>query len=170
MIFATVGTSKYPFDRLLAALEPLAGTESVIVQAGASRVRPNGAVCFDYLPPTDFDKYMRQARVIVSHAGVGNVSTALRHGKRPVIVPRLRALNEQVDDHQLDLARQLAALDLATLVEDCFSLADAVARHEPRECAPTGLSRELLADLTSYVESVVHPSRPLDLSAGLHAR
>ena len=43
MIFVTVGTSTQPFDRLVAGAAPLTETEKVVVQYGASAIRPAGA-------------------------------------------------------------------------------------------------------------------------------
>jgi UDP-N-acetylglucosamine transferase subunit ALG13 len=125
MIFVTVGTSD-PFDRLLQAVDELGGDESLVVQCGASKVRPARATCVDFLPFEGVLEYVRLARTVVAHAGVGTIMAALAGGKRPVVVPRLRSFGEAVDDHQLALARRLARAGLVRLVEDPARLAEAV--------------------------------------------
>ncbi|MEZ5098349.1 MAG: glycosyltransferase [Thermoleophilia bacterium] len=121
MIFVTVGTAE-PFDRLLAALEPLPGDEELLVQYGSSTVRPTRATLVDYLPYADLADAVRRARAVVTHGGVGSVLTALTLGRRPVVVPRLRRFGEAVDDHQLEFARRLEQRGLVDLVEDVAAL------------------------------------------------
>lgn len=53
------------------------------------------------------------ADVVISHAGVGSALTALRCGKRPILVPREAWRGEHVDDHQIQIATELADRDLA---------------------------------------------------------
>ena len=104
MILVTVGTSGEPFDRLLESVAPLTAGEEVVVQHGASAVRPPGAECVAFLEYSELLDRMRRARAVVTHAGVGSIMAALSVGKRPFVVPRRRALGEAVDDHQVELA------------------------------------------------------------------
>lgn len=50
---------------------------------------------------------MREADVIVTHAGVGSALAAIRAGHRAVYVPRRARHGEHVDDHQVEMAREL---------------------------------------------------------------
>ena len=128
MIFVSVGTHEAPFDRLLRAVGELRIDEELVVQYGPSEVRCDGAVEFDYLPFDSAVDYVRGARVVVTHAGVGSVMLALANGKRPVVMARLRQFGEHVDDHQLELASRLDAAGLVELVGDGASLTMALAR------------------------------------------
>jgi UDP-N-acetylglucosamine transferase subunit ALG13 len=153
MIFVTIGTSE-PFDRLLDAVPVV--DERVVVQAGRSRVQPKGAEIFDFLPFDDVDQLMREARVIVMHAGVGSVLAAVRNGKRPLVVPRLRRFGEAVDDHQLEFARRLDGRGLVRLVEDPQQLAAAVAQLG--KSAEISVRPPLLAtEIRAYVREQVRP-------------
>ena len=89
MIFVTVGTQLAPFDRLLEAVSALSSDEDVVVQHGISKVRPEGAVCVDFLPFDAYLDHIRRARVVIAHAGVGSTMIALLNGKRPIVMPRL---------------------------------------------------------------------------------
>ena len=71
MIFVTVGTSWTPFDRLLSALESQSTDEPLVVQHGASRIRPARATCIDFLPFERVVELVRLSRAVVMHAGVG---------------------------------------------------------------------------------------------------
>lgn len=117
MIVVTVGTNEAPFDRLLAAFDVDRPEEELLVQYGASSVRPRGATCVEFLSYDELVEAIRRARVVVMHAGVGSIMTALANGKRPLVVPRLRRFGEAVDDHQLSLGRRLHDGGLVTLVE-----------------------------------------------------
>lgn len=63
----------------------------------------------------ELDAAMAGSDVVVAHAGTGSALAALAAGRIPVVVPRRRAWAEQVDDHQLELARDLAARGLAVV-------------------------------------------------------
>ena len=99
--------------------------------------------------------HARRARVVVSHAGVGSIMLALMAGRRPVVVPRIAALGEAVDDHQVPLARRLDAAGLVRLVEDPDDLAAAVSESGSREPMRTGEGTDLARELHAYLRGVV---------------
>jgi UDP-N-acetylglucosamine transferase subunit ALG13 len=132
MIFVTVGTSTQPFDRLLEGVASFAdGDEEVVVQYGASALRPTGAECVAFLGYDEQLEHMRRARAIVTHAGVGSIIAARLVGKRPIVVPRLRELGEVVDDHQLELAKKLDQAGLVRLVAEPATLLSALSEEAP---------------------------------------
>ena len=132
MILVSVGTHEQPFDRLLDAVDALGGSEEVVVQHGPSLVRPSGATCHSYLGFDELVVLVRAARRVVTHAGVGSITVSLREGKRPIVMPRLRAHGEHVDDHQVELTRRLADAGLVVCVTDAEQLRMELARSEPR--------------------------------------
>jgi UDP-N-acetylglucosamine transferase subunit ALG13 len=162
VILVTTGTNAPPFDRLLREVERLRAYGSVVVQHGPSQIRPPGAKCVDYLPFREFSELVRAADVVVTHAGVGSVLISVMNGKRPIVVPRRAHFGEHVDDHQLELARRLAEIDVVTLVDDPAALPAAVAAHTsfPVSASAERTSR-LVEDLRRYLTSVVgRPSVP----------
>lgn len=162
MIFVTVGTNEARFDRLLEAVAELGDAEPIVVQYGASDVRPRNAENVDFLPFDDLVGRVGSARLVVCHAGVGSVMVALANGKRPIVLPRLRRFREAVDDHQLFFARRLDAAGLVTLVEDASALARAVgsAAAQIAASAPgsTALARELRSVIERRVERKEKPA------------
>ena len=149
-VLVTVGTNEAPFDRLVAAASGLdLGGERVIVQHGASSLRPAGAECVDYLPFDELEQLTRSARVVVCHAGIGSVAVALAHGRRPIVVPRLHRHGEAVDDHQVFFARRLEAAGLATVADDLDQLPELLAAGRPALAPEPGPDRasEIEAEL-----------------------
>jgi len=165
MIFATLGTHEAPFDRLIAALGTLPRDEPLVVQHGASPPAPSWATCVEFLSYEQVAAYVRAARVVIAHAGVGSIMIALAHEQRPVVVPRLQHFGEHVDDHQLSLGRRLDALGLVTLVEDPGLLAAAVARASasrvrlpPAHRLPDELRRYLAAEVDAAAPAAAVPT------------
>jgi UDP-N-acetylglucosamine transferase subunit ALG13 len=144
VIFATVGTHQDGFPRMLAALEAL-GDVDLVVQYGHGSPPANARVADAFLPFPAMDANFAAADVVITHAGVGSILLAVRHGHQPIVMPRLHRLREHVDDHQSQLAGQLAALGRVRVVEHGEALAQAVrdapARRPPEDLPQTGLHR-----------------------------
>lgn len=155
MIFVTVGTNEARFDRLLRAVAELPLEEELLVQHGHSSAPAcPGAELVDFLSFEAMSEAVRRARIVVTHAGVGSVIVSLSNGKRPVVVPRLQAFCEAVDDHQLQLGRRFAAAELVTLVEDPAALAGALAtEQQPSAILPS--SSGLAADLSEFLAGAI---------------
>jgi beta-1,4-N-acetylglucosaminyltransferase len=161
MIFVTVGSSSIPFDRLLSGIDAMSIDEPVMVQHGASTIRPRRAACVDFLDYDEFVDLVRRARVTITHAGVGSVMTALGERKRPIVVPRRRAYGEAVDDHQASFARRAAELGLVTLVENAELLDSAVVQHAPNGWTQDSQRSPIEVDLRAYIEECVGPQAAL---------
>jgi UDP-N-acetylglucosamine transferase subunit ALG13 len=109
LIFITVGT-QLPFDRLLRAVDGWAGAHPGVEchgQIGPAGYRPTAFKTVDFLPPDQADDLFKRAQLIVSHAGMGSVLTALRFRKPIIIFPRVAALGEHRNEHQLATAAWL---------------------------------------------------------------
>jgi UDP-N-acetylglucosamine transferase subunit ALG13 len=157
MILVAVGASQFPFDRLLRALDALPGGEALVVQHGPSAVRPANARCLKFVPMDTLAELVRDARVVITHAGVGSILLSLTNGKRPLVVPRLRAFGETVDDHQLESARRFAQVGLVRLVEDPAELTAAVrtAEESDGEAIEVGGAGSLVQELSDYLRLTI---------------
>ena len=155
MILVTVGASLFSFDRLMRAVETLNVDEPLIVQHGPAALTRADARCIPYMPLDELAALVREARAVITHAGAGSILRALTNGKRPVVVPRLRAFGETVDDHQLDSARRFAKAGLVTVVENMADLQQAAGSTSPTSIElPTG-EVPLVRELRSYVSEVI---------------
>ena len=103
----TVGT-QLPFDRLVSTVVSWADARSVdvVAQIGPSRCTYPGVRTYDFLPPTEAKSLFQRADVVVSHAGMGSILSALEIGKPIVIFPRRFDLGEHRNDHQMATARR----------------------------------------------------------------
>jgi UDP-N-acetylglucosamine transferase subunit ALG13 len=87
------------------------------------------------------------AELVICHAGSGIISSALRSGRRPLVLPRRAQHGEHVDDHQLQLAGRLAGYGFATLLRDEITEADIVTSATPLPAKPPAIAGGALADV-----------------------
>lgn len=108
----TVGTGLEPMMRLLTAVDELAGEgvlADVFVQSGSNtEFRPRFCRHEALVPLEHFEELVRDAELVICHAGAGTAIQVLRAGKTAVMMPRRKHLAEVVDDHQLELVGALA--------------------------------------------------------------
>jgi UDP-N-acetylglucosamine transferase subunit ALG13 len=129
VIFLTVGT-QLPFDRLVRALDSWAGARGhrdifgQIADPGPNGYRPKNFPFTDHIPPAEFQQRYRQARLIVAHAGMGSLITAMTFGKPIVVMPRRGHLNEHRNDHQFATAERLGSRPGVAVVLDDAELAE----------------------------------------------
>ncbi|RME44909.1 MAG: hypothetical protein D6796_11155 [Caldilineae bacterium] len=97
VIFVTVGTTD--FDMLVQAMDEIASclSEEVVAQIGQGRYIPKHCRYFRFAPT--LEPYYQQARVVVSHGGLGTIMEVLSHRKKLISV----ANPDRYDDHQRDL-------------------------------------------------------------------
>jgi len=109
VIFVTVG-GQLPFDRLIHAVDRWAVSEArddVFAQIGRSNDPPAHVRWERFLSPSDFQAKARESHIIVAHAGMGSILTALELGKPIVIMPRRAHLGEHRNDHQWATVKHL---------------------------------------------------------------
>lgn len=111
MIFVTIGT-QLPFDRLIKIIDGLAPqlNEEVIAQVYQCGFTPKHIETVDFLAPDEFNALFDKARLIVSHAGMGTILSALQKDKPIIVFPRIAALGEHRNEHQLATARKFRTL------------------------------------------------------------
>lgn len=146
----------HPFDRLARAVDALQAEgvlgEDFFVQLGSCRYVPTHARTERFL---SFDRVcaaIREASVVITHAGAGSTLVCLQQGKHPIIVPRRSSLGEHVDEHQVRFAEKLAASGLATAVDDLAGLPRAIAEVRGRAAPPgaVGSASQLTAWLQGF--------------------
>jgi UDP-N-acetylglucosamine--N-acetylmuramyl-(pentapeptide) pyrophosphoryl-undecaprenol N-acetylglucosamine transferase len=126
-VVVTLGThQRYTFPRLLTHLVGLLPPEwDVLWQVGSTVIDKMPAGARRQVPIGEMRQALAEADAVISHAGVGSALAAMQAGKRAVYVPRRRAHGEHVDDHQVEMARELEGrkLVVAREVEE-LTLAD----------------------------------------------
>jgi UDP-N-acetylglucosamine--N-acetylmuramyl-(pentapeptide) pyrophosphoryl-undecaprenol N-acetylglucosamine transferase len=149
-VVVTVGsTGSYGFRSLIEKVAQILppGVE-VVWQTGATDVRGLGIDARPSMPAGELRQAMERADVVISHAGVGSTLVALEAGRSPILVPRRRHRDEHVDDHQAQVASELAGMGLVLACEvedlDLDKLLDAAARSASE--SPTAPPFELRND------------------------
>lgn len=163
MIFLTIGTHE-PFDRLVRAVDQWCGDHpeaelfGQITDPGAAGYRPQHFPWVARLTPADYSDRFAQATLIVSHAGMGSIITALTSGKPIVILPRRGHLRETRNDHQFATARRFAGKPGIHVAETEAELPAALDRA--RAAAGTGggtpISEFAEPELTRALRAFVH--------------
>jgi UDP-N-acetylglucosamine transferase subunit ALG13 len=108
-VFVTVGF-QFPFDRLIKAIDQMAPSlkdVTIIAQGSQTSYKAKHIHLFDFAPPNVFNQYLSEAQLIVSHAGMGTILTALEKGKSILVMPRLTKYGEVTTEHQLATAKKL---------------------------------------------------------------
>ncbi|MBR4040436.1 MAG: beta(1,3)galactosyltransferase EpsH [Clostridia bacterium] len=134
MIFITLGSQKFQFDRLLRAMDDLAASGAVsheiFAQTGASTYIPVHFPSKPFLDTDVFKETIRRADIVVTHGGTGAIVNAVKLSKKVIVVPRLACYGEHVDDHQLQIMRTFADLNLVLPCENTDSLVQKIAAAE----------------------------------------
>lgn len=111
MIFITVGTHEQPFDRLLKCIDKMIENgqinEKVVCQKGFTNYVPKNYSCEKLFPYENMQKYIKEARIVITHGGPASFLDSLKYGKIPVVVPRKKEYNEHVNNHQVEFAREV---------------------------------------------------------------
>jgi UDP-N-acetylglucosamine--N-acetylmuramyl-(pentapeptide) pyrophosphoryl-undecaprenol N-acetylglucosamine transferase len=154
-VVVSLGTFKdYGFERLVRRLlEILPADADVLWQTGDTDVSGLGITGHHAIPERELTAAIREADVLVAHAGVGTALAALEVGTCPVLVPRRLAEGEHVDDHQIQIARELGHRGLAVSVE-----ADELTLDHLRTAAATRV-RTLPQD-PPFLTRGAEPARP----------
>ena len=130
MIFVTLGSQKFQFNRLLREVDDLIeqGTikEEVYAQIGYSSYKPRRFKYNEFLERDEFEYMLHKSDIVITHGGTGAIISAVKKGKKVIAVPRLAGFGEHVDDHQIQLISQFENLNLVCGCEDCNDIQTAL--------------------------------------------
>jgi UDP-N-acetylglucosamine transferase subunit ALG13 len=163
VIFVTVG-DQMPFDRLIRAVDGWAisrGRSDVFAQTGATKYQTQFIRSVQFLDPLEFRKYVETANVIVAHAGMGSIITALEFGKPIIVMPRRAEFKETRNDHQVACAlhfgqhgRVVVALDELQLPKALDQAASLQAINQIEMCA----TPQLISTIQCFIEETFNTS------------
>ena len=112
MIFVTLGSQKFQFNRLLKAVDELDTDEEIFAQIGYSDYKPQNYAYKEFLDREEFAGWEEKADIVITHGGTGAIIGAVKKGKKVIALPRLAKYGEHVDDHQTQLIKQFKDLNL----------------------------------------------------------
>ncbi|MDM5187902.1 PssE/Cps14G family polysaccharide biosynthesis glycosyltransferase [Bacillus sp. DX4.1] len=159
MIFITVGTQKFAFNRLIQALDELAlkrkVSEEMFAQIGYSTYIPTHIGVKKMLTPKEFSAYMERASIVITHGGTSSIIQALKQKKKVIVVPRRKKYKEHVDDHQVEIAQMFSESGMVEILKDVSNLLDQLQVVKQKEYKPY-IEREsgLVQDLALYLERI----------------
>ncbi|WP_461197750.1 PssE/Cps14G family polysaccharide biosynthesis glycosyltransferase [Enterococcus sp. N249-2] len=160
MIFVTLGSQKFQFNRLLQWIDELI-TQSIIndevyAQIGYSDYKPKNYKYDHFLDRSDFIYNMEKSSIVISHAGTGSIVTALKLNKKTIVVPRLKKYGEHIDDHQIEITKTFenlnylyGSLTIDEFISKISKLEDVSFKHFKSN------NRVYIETITSFIENEV---------------
>ena len=129
MIFITLGSQKFQFNRLLEEVDKLISEgiikDEVFAQIGYSDHQPKKYKYKDFLDRDEFTEIMEKSDLVITHGGTGAIIGAVKRNKKVIAIPRLAKYVEHVDDHQIQLIKQFDDLGIIEPCYDVTKLSDA---------------------------------------------
>jgi UDP-N-acetylglucosamine--N-acetylmuramyl-(pentapeptide) pyrophosphoryl-undecaprenol N-acetylglucosamine transferase len=117
-LFVTLGTIEgYRFDSLVdGLLRSGLADERTEWQLGHTTRDDLPGNALHQMSSERFQSNLRNADVVVTHAGVGTILQLLEEGVYPVVVPRDKKRNEHVDNHQYQIADLVEKLGIGMVL------------------------------------------------------
>ena len=159
MVFVTVGSQKFQFNRLIEAVDALEASGVVdggaFAQTGACDYVPRYMEHEAFLNREGFQARMAACDTVITHGGTGAIIGAVKAGKKVIAVPRLVKFGEHVDDHQTEIVTQFAEMGLIEPCMDPDGLPAAYARAQAKDYLPYKSNTErFVADLAGYIDEI----------------
>ena len=137
MIFVTLGSQKFQFNRLLKEIDVLVEkkiiTDEVFAQIGYSDYLPSNYRYKNFLNRDEFAEMQKKADIVITHGGTGAIIGAVKMGKKVIAVPRLAKYGEHVDDHQIQLVEHFNEMELIYSCNDVQELKTAIEEIRTRK-------------------------------------
>ena len=156
VIFVTVG-AQMPFDRLIGAVDKWAAMHDrsdIFAQIGPSDFLPRCIQVTRFIDPPEFRKCIDAASLVVGHAGMGSIITALELGRPIIVMPRRSDLGETRNDHQVATARRFLELGRVLVALNEKQLYGLLNQSESLS-ANERISREASAPLISALRNFI---------------
>lgn len=159
MIFITLGSQKFQFNRLLKRVDELIDSgvikDEVFAQVGASDYTPRNFQYTQFMDREAFAAKMDECSAVITHGGTGVIIGAVKKGKKVIAVPRLAKFGEHVDDHQLQLLHQFDELGIILVCYDTDKLDEVYNSMFTTELKPYVSNTQVILDsIGEFIQSV----------------
>jgi len=156
MIFVTVG-AQIQFDRLIKTVDQWAAhyDGAVFGQIGNSNYFPENFEYKQFLKKIEYDEILKTTSLIISHAGMGTIISAMELEKKIIIMPRLAQFREHRNDHQYATAQAFQRYGVTTAFNEDQLLNFLQNIQEVQPCTKIGkfASKELLYTIEQFIKS-----------------
>ena len=160
MIFVVLGTQKFQCNRLLKEIDRLVEEglikEDVFAQKGCSDYEPRNYRFADFLAKEEFEKYVEESSLLITHSGVGTILSAMNHHKPIIVYPRLKKYKEHVDNHQLEIATAFSKKNLVLMCGENDDLSQLIEKSKTFPFGTYVSQREcVLQTIRSYIQKEI---------------
>ena len=129
MVFITLGSQKFQFNRLLKEIDKLVEQgkikEEVFAQIGYSDYQPINYTYKKFMDRDEFAAMEGKADIVITHGGTGAIIGAVKREKKVIAVPRLAKYGEHVDNHQLQLLKEFENMNIIVACYDTEKIGEA---------------------------------------------
>lgn len=154
MILVTLGTQDKDFSRLLRAVEKEIknGTikEKVIVQAGHTKFTSKVMEIFDFISNDELDQLVKNADIVITHGGVGSITTAIKYKKKIIAAARLKRYHEHTNNHQVQIIERFAERGYLLALQDFHTLGELIKKAQTMKVAAYKESKSKMPELVDH--------------------
>ncbi|MFW2490561.1 PssE/Cps14G family polysaccharide biosynthesis glycosyltransferase [Clostridium chromiireducens] len=152
MIFVTVGSQKFQFNRLLRELDVLVEKnsikENIFAQTGYSDYKPKNYRFKNFLDRDEFKEIMEMSNKVITHGGTGAIVNAVKQGKKVIAIPRLKEYGEHVDNHQLQIIGEFEKMKFINVVKEIDELENVIENIENHDL------KDYISNTDAIIESI----------------
>ena len=157
MIFVTLGSQKFQFNRHLIEIDRLIEekkiTEEVFAQIGYSDYKPRNYEYKEFLDRDRFADVMNMSDKVITHGGTGAIIGAVKNGKKVIAVPRLYEYQEHVDNHQIQLINEFKELNFIEAAYEIDELEEAIDNIKIKKYNKyISNTRKIIDSIESFIE------------------
>lgn len=152
LIFITLGSQKFQFNRLLQEVDRLVGEkvikDEVFAQIGYSDYIPQNYRYKEFLDREEFQNIIDKCDIVITHGGTGAIVGSIKKRKKVIAVPRLSKYGEHVDDHQVQIVSQFKKMNMILSVNSISEIKDRLDEIKDKEF------REYKSNTNKIIESL----------------
>ncbi len=155
MIFVAVGT-QFPFDRLIRCVDKWAANqqETIAAQIAHGEYIPQHIRWERFMTTEVFNQTLQQADLFISHAGMGNIITALEQQKPIIVMNRQSELGEHRNNHQADGLEWMEKLSGVYTARTCEEL-EILLNNKGDLKASQQMSLDRRKSLINFIDQVI---------------
>lgn len=155
-IFVPLGTQKFPFERIIRAINSLIEKnlykeDEILMQSMLFPITPQFKHV-NMIANKDFNCYMSKAEIIITHSGVNSIISAMSLNKPLIICPRLKKFGEHVDNHQDEIATLMQDKYDVIVCRDMKDLEDLIIKAPKHTYKPWSSNKE---DLIHTIKKLI---------------
>ena len=160
MIFITVGTQKFQFNRLLKEIDKLIEEkkifEEVFAQIGYSTYKPKNYAFKEFINSEEYASILKKADIVITHGGTGTIIKSINLRKKIIAVPRLKDFGEHVDNHQIQIISEFSDIGFLQKVDnldDLYEVFKSIRNFNVKEYISN--TKNIIFEIERYIEGEI---------------